>query len=473
MSYTLKTTHGILCLISGLFMLFKSTGAAIHIDGAPATLRDLDNLALANRLTHLWIHPSTRLEIFEIDKALLADSYIYPTWKYDEKFAQTVGKNPLVSYYGKVLFKRYDPLTPPIRTWNKFVVFLEHCLWDWPKDTTPQTLLTLIADLEGKLGVQMSGSPSGTGLRYLKKVHDAKLQVLEKPNTPLAALPWAESAKPLIWQRKPTEEELEAANYLLAVDKNAAYPRAAQEEQFGIGEPEHHQQVEIASQAIDFKTPGIFHIADCQMLEAPATTLMVQGLIPSPMARMAGEWVATPLLKALVKSGFSITCDECWTFPKYAPLFKRWVGNLWQMRQACEPESVLRDSVKQIMNDTLGLTRSQKFGESLMARPDWNAQVVAGSRANMLYNILKYAQYGYYPCMVQIDALYYLAKYPDPNMAIPGITAQSQSLGGYKLKWCLPLTGAVKNLVMAEMAQSKKLQQLNELSRAIVTEHVW
>lgn len=462
-----KTVHGILSSISRVAMLLTSNGTIINFDEVPDTLEKLDALAIDNGLTHLWIHPSCQLTITENDenyKAFEKDAYFWPTWKYEKAIAEKMKlKNPLVSYFGQRVFQRYDPQTPPRKRWKKYVIFLEYCLWDWPKDATPRMILGWITDLESRLKVSISGSPSGVGLRYLRQLHSKKPHFLEPPKTDLSAIPFRKEVKPLIWHRIPGQEELSENSYLLAVDKNAAFPRAAQEEEFGYSEPEHQEHIEVDGKEVNFKTPGIWHIEYLAPESWRACEISTSFMLPPPISPSA-EWISTPLVKLLIKIGYKVTFDECWTFPDHAPIFEKWVKNLWEIRQSYEDHTAQKTSMKQIMNDLLGLLRSTKNQDSPVFRPDWNRTIVEGSRANVYYNILKHAESGFYPVMAQIDALYYLVKFREPNAAIPGIVAQSQGLGGYKLKWCLPLNPEVHNLLVSPLAQSKKLQQLNILA---------
>ncbi len=428
-----------------------------------ATLPALYDLANEYQLSHLWIHPSCNIEITSpVDEEMKQFNWL-PNWKYDQAVADRLGQNTLISFYGRRVLREYDPYSRQRRSYNLYIIFTEHMMWDWPvAQMSPAQLLALIGELAGKLTVQISGSPSGVGTRYLRRVEARHEDWFVVPQTDLQDIPFGEAAKPLIWRRLPTMQELMEATHLIAFDKNAAYPRAAVEEVFGVGGPL-HATTSIESyikQGLHEKLPGIWHLAE--VFPPPANGYA--GLLPPPLWKGA-EWIATPLVKLLGKMGYTARYDEAWVFPKYAHVYARWAKNLWEFRQQYAPGTPQRDSFKQIMNDTLGLTRSLRVAGSGKFRPDHNAQIVAGARAAMFYNLIKHALNNYYPVMVQLDAVYYLANTGDPERAVPGMLAYKNSLGGYKHKWSLPLTDQVRGLLLTEkLAQTKILEQLNNLA---------
>ncbi len=469
-------THGILSMNPpdedgrrAFFLLIKNDGPVqVRPSGEGIiTLPALYDLANDNHLSHLWIHPSCGIEINTPLGDEMKDFDWLPNWKFDQSVADRLGQNTLISFYGRRQFRPYESTIHPTatglrRSYNLYIIFLEHVLWDWPKYMAPAQLLGLIHELEGKLTVQISGSPSGVGMRYLRRIEARHENWFVAPQANLQDIPFAEGAKPLIWRRLPDLWELTEATHLVAFDKNAAFPRAAVEEIFGVGEPFRTNGTNAyIERGLHEKLPGIWHIAEC----IPPAENGAWKMLPPPIWKGA-EWLATPLVKLLYKmGGYNIKYDYGWVFPKSAHVYARWAKNLWEFRQEYEPGSPQRESFKQIMNDTLGLTRSLRVAGSGKFRPDHNTQIVAGARAAMLYNLIKYAQNGYYPIMVQIDAIYYLSRTGDPERAVPGMLSHSQSLGGYKHKWSLPLTDQVKALLLApKLAQTKILQQLNDLA---------
>lgn len=443
-------------------MLTTGTPRQSNIKGVHG-LAALYDLAVDLKLTHLWIHSSYNLEITEVPGA---DFDMLCTWKYPEDIAKTLSEpNPLVSCYGRRKYNADNPERFTRRSYSVYIIFLQHVLWDWPHDLPPDAILTLIDDLEAKLGVTLSGSPSGTGLRYLKQVNVRHPEWLDKPDRAILELPWDKAAKPLIWQRELTPGELER-KYIVAVDKNGAYPRAAQEELFGVGQPLHVTGGEAgcATMLHEKMLPGMWHVNELRIADAVQHSFVAEGLIPEPLSNWHEEfWVASPMIKLMLKMGYEVQADEGYVFPQAQPVFKRYVEKLWIIRNGYASGTVERDSIKQVMNDLFGMLRSAKITDSPISRPDWYAMVVAGSRANMMYNIIKYALQGFFPFMVQMDALYFASDSPDPA-SIRGIMDHQGGLGGYKHKWTLPLTEEIKAVLRTTMAQSRKLQLLNALA---------
>lgn len=447
------TTHAILLRSTDnnrLYLVWEGNVIFVEYDtdDEPLSLFDLaQHCEGENAITHLWVHPNTGMSktVPDVYAELQARGYdILP--QYDVM-------NNLVSLHG--YRKRENG-----RKQRFNIMFVEHSSWDW-QDLTPNEMMTLIHDLENNLGVAVSGSPSGTGMRYLQKVTEKRPLWLAKPDLDLSTLPWNQAARPLIWQRAPTVEELDQ-EYYIAVDKNAAHPRAGKEEQFGYGSP-----VRWATEVqFDASLPGMWNIDIDEEREVEILSEHIP-LIPAPVWPNA-SWVATPIVKLLQKLEVPFTVNEAWIFPRHAHIFRGWVDNLWDFRR--EREGYEKDAYKSIMNDTLGLTRSSKLGtNSFKFRPDWNMTIVAGTRAAMYYNIMKYALRGYYPIMVQLDALYYATNDSNPLTAIPDMLNHTNSLGGYKVKFHIPMSATedgmtVRAILCSNMAQSKKLQLLNKVA---------
>lgn len=435
----MKTKHAIIDdkrWIDGEGYSSMNNHLSIGLDG-------LCEIAIRYGYTHLWIHPVSELRYGGNWLKELMQQAGY------DCLLQFDGECNLVSLHG---YKKHEKG----RSHRFNIIFLEHSSWDW-QELGPSQILTIVSDLELALGVSVGGSPSGVGMRFLEKVHENRKGWIKKPETDLSQIPWNTAARPIIWQRRPKKQELESL-YLYAFDKNAAHPKAAQNERFGVGEPVHKGQIPFTD------IPGMWKV---DILFSPE----LDDRLPNPLWN-GFEWLATPMVKYLLKIGCELEIQEAWIFEKYAYTFRPWVESLWSWRQeSFGPE---REAFKSIMNDTLGLTRSDKLGsDTYKYRPDWNMTVVAGTRAVMLYNIYKYAQAGYYPIMCQLDALYYLSSEEVPNAAVSGILDYCNSLGGYKLKFKLPLDDiipdqdnrlTVRDVLSSALPQSRKLRLLNHLA---------
>lgn len=430
-------------------LILMWNGGGIFVEWGKDELINLPQLAQfcaakQDGVTHLWIHPSCRLTYSRgIEDDMRAEDY-------DCLYTYTPD-NILVSLHGYKKFERG-------RSQRFNIICLDQSSWDW-QDLTPSEVMRLVERLELTLGVHVGGSPSGVGMRFLRATTDKHPAWLAKPQTDLTQMPWNDAAKPLIWQRPPTREELNC-KYLYAFDKNSAYGRAAYEESFGVGEPVHWMEPEAFFEP---HMPGIWRVT---VDEYQPNILGELG--PSPLWPNS-DWLVTPIVRLLKKMEIPFQVHEAWVFPKYAKVYRAWIENLWQWRQdSMGPE---KESYKSIINDTLGLTKSSKLGtDTYKYRPDHNAEVVGGARSVMMYNIVKYAQRGLYPIMCQVDAVYYCSNEELPNIAVPGILDHSDSLGGYKLKFKIPMDTTVnvgnslmtvRALLTMNMPQSKRLRYLN------------
>lgn len=447
------TTHAILYRTerdNRLILMWNGGGIFVEWKGKERpTLPDLASYCTPrDGITHLWVHPSSGYTYWyrELTEDFMTrEGYdcLY-NWDADEN---------LVSLHG---YRKHDKG----RSQRFNIIFLEYSLWDW-SELEPSRVMGLVDNLEIALGVPVGGSPAGVGMRFLEKTTALHKHWLVKPDTDLSTIPWEEASRPLVWERSPTAEELDC-KYLYAFDKNSAYGRAAWEECFGVGDPVHFDEDEISS--FDPHTPGIWRVTLVPN-EAPG---YIRALMP-PECWTLNSWLCAPMLKMLKESGWKIDVHEAWIFPKKAHLFRGWVENLWGFRS--ESTGVEREAYKSIMNDTLGLTRSTKLGtDSWKYRPDVNTTVVGGAYAVMYYNLVRYAMRDCYPIMVQLDAVYYASDESLPNIAVPGILDHSESLGGYKLKWRLPMDATVqieksrmtvRAILASGMPQVMKLKWLN------------
>jgi len=365
---------------------------------------------------------------------------VVSNWQFNGASAQV--DNFLVSLHG---YQRYERGRSP--RFN--LVFLEYASFDWSHLTPPQ-ILTMIQDIEDELNVPVGGSPAGVGLRYLQKINEKHPQWLAKPALDLSIIPFNQAARPLIWSRRPTTEEL-SRRFLYKFDKNSAYPRAAVDERFGVGNPVHTD-----GRGFDHMLPGIWKVDVDFSPELDA-------LLPFPLW---GDfsWIATPMVRFLIKIGCGIHISEAWVFPKHEYVFRKWGANLWEYSQYYERGTPERAAYKQIMNEPLGLVRSKMFGtDSFKYRPDWNSTIVAATRADVLRKTYKYGMLGYYPIMVQLDAIYYLSDERLPNLALPGILDHAGSLGGYKMDFCLEMTDEART-ALSTLSGSKRLHALNALA---------
>ncbi len=453
----MNTKHGVLYkhgFLDADTVDYNWTGDLEEVIGG-SSLDTVCDFALKRNLTHLWIMPDAGItpdkewfNAHDPEKWSLLDNWLY------HNIEPPPGQiNLLKSVTGWRL--------PRGGQKQITLCFLGQASWSWAHTPgfAPQSLLEVISRLEYDMGVPVATSPATAGMRYLKATQPAKTDWLRTiGGIPLAEVPWSDGAKNLLWSRELTDEEYERGRYVHKVDKNGMFLRACVEEMFGAGELAHCQVPWIPDGVDPRKAPGIWSVL---VGEEPDSLLAHIPLLPPPVWNDS-TWLATPLVKLLHKMGYTVDILEGYYFPEYHGTLKHWAENLWKFRQAAKGWPEVRDSYKEIYTSTLGLARSDQVEQdSYKFRPDINAQVVAGARAAMMYNMLKLAGKHIYPVMVYIDSLLFVSEHENVEQAIPGILDHQHSLGGYKHEWTLPLTQAVRDVLSCQLPRNKKLTQLN------------
>lgn len=438
-----------------------------------STLGDILGLAVKYGFTHIWIPEGVTFDTSpEAMATLRADCEdLLLNWEPSLSNAP----NTLISVFARKRqegIKRYRPVN---------IMFLPHLTWEWAH--TPQllaeTLFSIVSQLENDLHVPVAGSPAGVGSKYLISLYAKQDEngrrvlpswLCEKHTKDYNAIPWGQGAKPLLFDRSPSDEELDAAGYVVCIDKNAAHPRAACEEKFGTCEPVYMTADEILNAGFDPRTlPGLYNVTkwDPARVDPQLGSLIRQGLIPN-IIWQSSQWFFNPTIKAAMKLGYEPVFTGGYVFPENGHIYRKWAKELWEKRHASNDPAIV-GSYKQVMNDFLGRTRSAKLPcDSWEFRPDHNGIVVDGTRAVMFYNIVNLALQGYYPVMVQLDALYYLL----PSNQVRQHLASKyspDSFGGYKIKWCLPLNKKVREVLQGTLTRTRKLQQLNLLAEKLNT----
>lgn len=404
----------------------------IHI--AVSSPQGLIRWALNFRLTHLWVMPGYGRELTE--EQALQPSASPEAQNYDFK----VFTNKYTGLVSSIVGRGLNP-----RTENVNIIYVSQSSWGIRE---VGRLQRLICAVEQQLGVPMKGSPTSVGLRYLEKI-DARYyrRYFADPDIDKAALKpiFSEAAKPLIWCRLPTEDELTPRPelYLVAMDKRAAYPRAASEERMGIGSPRHQIGGEFNP-----KLPGCWDVTVSGLDK-------VDSCLPAPLWNGWNGSLVTPLVKMVKALGCEVLVNEAMVWDTSAPVFDRWAKELWKFRQNVP-------MAKPIMNNTLGFTVNGNDMSDEKYRPDWHATIVGGLRALMMYNAMKIAcESGFYPIGCYIDALYYLTPYRN---SVPGLVLMPESMGGYAMKWCIPVTDEVRGIITSPDELQHFNMMLNKLN---------
>jgi hypothetical protein len=439
-------------------------GDSRELKRTPGTLEDLCKLSYQFHLTHLWV--ASGHSVICSREAWEGFSIAWdglPNWKEGHTATE------LVSF----IARKREEAGKFNRLPNVNIIFIEHSLWAWNiPGLEPGEVLGIIKHLEEKTGTPIGGSPAGVGMRLLKEINcqPKKLTNFEinKSTIDLSSIPFEKAARPLLYERIPSEQELAQARLIVAKDKNSAYSRAAREYHVGIGTPVYLEAGTKKVVAFNHQLPGIWRLEVNALPEGEIGEMLARGLLPAPI-RKPGEWIATPIVKLMMQMGYKFSIVDAWVFPTHAAIFRVFVETLWEYRQSYEEGSKMRSTFKQIMNDTIGFTRNKALPtDSYKFRPDWSSQIVSGSFALMMYNMIKDIKNGRAPFLAYVDSLFYLSTEEQAEKALPeGSLDNSTGLGGYKLHCALPVDDELRNLLRTPSSKVNKLARFNQMIREL------
>jgi hypothetical protein len=412
------------------------------LETLPTTIDGLMHLALSQQLTHLLIHPSSRLVFRREDTQALLDASkwdVGPSGKYIASQKQGRWKGYVTSIVGRSLIPR--------PTKNTRLIFIEQS--NWPLNTaTPDELLSIAATIEEKLGVSFAGSPTSVGLRYLEQMNKRYYEhYFEKSDK----VDWEElkfAHIPIhIWFPPLTTSK----RYLHCFDRNSSHPFAASTENMGVGEPAYHENRQFSLKE-DRNRPALWNAS---------ITGNVDPLLP-PLVPIGCEWLPTSILRIAAMAGYSIQVHAALIWPKGKPVFERWAKNLWALREQYPDGSMMKQSFKSIMNNPIGATRVGRDMDVTL-RPDWYALIVGSERAIVWYKAWKIAkEYGVYPIGTYADGLFYLSDEQEPQRAVPTLM-NPRALGGYKHVWTLPVDARVQSILKATMGEANRIGELKKI----------
>jgi hypothetical protein len=340
----------------------------------------------------------------------------------------------------------------PRPSMNTRLIFVQQS--NWPLDAaTDDELLRTCAEIEKALGVAMAGSPTSVGLRYLEKMNTRYYEHYFEKSTEVA---WDEMKTAHIpfhaWF--PAIPSIEGY-FLHCFDRNSSQPYAASQENMGVGKPE---MIEGGWFEIVKGKPALPGLWD---VEIDASGVDMAGLPPLfPKGRV---WYPTPLLRVAAYAGCKIQVNQGMVWPEGKPIFERWTKDLWKLRQQYPDGSMERQSVKSIMNNVVGSTRIGEEMDRTM-RPDWYATVIGSERAVVWYKAYALRnKYKVHPVGAYADALYYLSMHEKPELAVPTMLDNKNSLGGYKLAWTLNIDKNGREVLGEKMGAANRIGELKKL----------
>ncbi len=418
------------------------------------TLAELCAYGVDNGFTHLWITPGAcitpDIPYFQTSKA---EWDLLPTWEL--KAAPKGHPNRLRSVTG--FRQKHMKAVGPARNSINIIFCGELAAWEWARrpDLSMPQAMSIIQSMEKLLGAPVSGSPGNTGWTYLKHVNEGRKNYFEQPDTDsddaaFADVPWGQAVQNILWTRIPTDEEL-ARPWLIRIDKNAAFPRAAYDCKFGINRVVHA----TGAPNMPYWTPedtkrlpvGIWHIKPLGGPVEPHYPPMVEG-----------EWITTPALRAALGAEYQLECDEAWLFPESHYVLRETMDKLWEYRQKFPADDPRNGAFKQIMVDLPGLFRMPELKNTPKYRPDWYSQITGGNFAIMQQNIRKFAElFGLYPILIHIDCIMYCSDKPLAELMPDNRT----DMGHFKHELEAPMTDRIRGILSnPDLTSATKLAAL-------------
>jgi hypothetical protein len=349
------------------------------------------------------------------------------------------------------------------------VMFPEHNS-DWQLDAIydPVTLLGAVAYQEDALGVDISYKPNSYGRRLMIAYNqDNTSKGWIQPVNIRKALPLPIAWGDCNWIRKLTPEEvaqLISQGYIAvdSYDKNSEYTASCTSVRFGTGAPVH----EIAPVFnVERPLPGVYY---CKIDEDfPTGFDGVQ--LPHPTDGQTEGWFWTYTVQLLYELGYIVEITEAYVWHESHVMLRKWGETLWRARCQLNSKNELcnvkrykhqaaRDAayegVKDVMNTSLGMLahpkdldeleklasnedapeNDRKYARQTLAwyRPDWYALLIDRSRAMMFREMKKRLSEDVILLGEMSDCLFYAARTHDHALAIPGMLARADKLGGFK-----------------------------------------
>jgi hypothetical protein len=318
------------------------------------------------------------------------------------------------------------------------VVFPEHAGWDWTL-TDAMSLLATVTYLDQTLARPIIDSPDLVAHQLLADL------TLEQPTSPSmdfstltssdgTALPMMESARDVTWMRSLSWVE-ERQKYLHKYTHLSPYLEACKTVQLGVGMP----QYSANGQACDGSRPGIWRVS----IE-PAGSVFDGKRLPKCFD---GEWMCTPQVRCCREIGYRVQVKEGYYWPQSQDLLKRWASTLWlagerlntrpQVYRHVQARNNVSRTIKLLTQLSVAIIAQDRTAGG-WARPDWWAQIVACSRANLFTHLSRFVREDVMPVLVDRDAFWVVSNDPNPLTAVPGLV-NAQRWKGYTVGYQAPL----------------------------------
>jgi hypothetical protein len=203
-----------------------------------------------------------------------------------------------------------------------------------------------------------------------------------------------------------------AAAFVTGYDINGQYPNAAGLVELGDGNPEWVSEPRSIGGMLG--KPGYVRLArDIRAPKVPELKMIKQdGTVPG-----AGDWLPMPVAAFIAQDlGLEVTAAKvCW-WPRSGRRLRAFVDSMYRQPRAAlldmEPSiarDLARSALKCMVNDMLGMFRSQTWSHGEWYRPDWYDMFTSLSEMNAFRLVRKSDQQ---PLVKACDSLYFAAAPP-------------------------------------------------------------
>jgi len=276
-------------------------------------------------------------------------------------------------------------------------------------------LLATLELLRATLGVGIDGTPGQTAEMLLRGLlaRRGEFKPLQSPE----ALPSVSEAV-LNWIR-PLDADEQACEWLLAIDRRAAYLQSMSLLDVGLGDP---QCVARPTWRELLWTPGYYHAHLRPWRE---------NYMPEPLGQGAGvggdnqtlRWLTAPSLRLAAQLGRVLDVDEAWTWQRksraLAPLARR-IFRARATFAAAAPSLVPYGDplLKRAYTELVGRFRMEAHRGTPLYRPDWYSHVVGDARSRVWVGAYAFRTIsGRAPAACNLDCWYVLAD--EPSLPAP------------------------------------------------------
>jgi hypothetical protein len=255
--------------------------------------------------------------------------------------------------------------------------------------------------------------------------------------------------------------------HVTGYDINGQYPAAAGIAELGDGQPEWVSKPRTLAGM--WAKPGYVQLASPVRAARVPELKLIKGDGTAPAA---GDWLPMPVVRFLGDDlGLTVDASRVAWWPRSGRRLRAFTDRVYrEPRAALEdmPPSLARDlaksALKIMVNDSIGMLRSEVWSQGRWYRPDWNDMITSLSEMNALRAIRKLAEP---PIVKACDSLYFAAAPPCEACAAdsrtPAERAKSEYPEGHQAKAC----GKPAGLILSSQLGKVKLERHADVTDAM------